>query len=151
MKANPKSSGQQAQPDAPDTFHARQVEAMAGYGIPADAIARVLGIDPHILRRDYPDELENGSTKANARVAESLFRKATGDGREGVIAAIFWMKTRAGWRETTRHEVSGIPGRPYAHMSLPELDARIKVLMDKMETEAPGTIEALTSRHPDDS
>jgi hypothetical protein len=27
--------------------------------------------------------------------AENLFRKATGHGREAVIAAIFWLKTRA--------------------------------------------------------
>jgi len=56
--------------------------------------------------------------KAHAKVAESLFRRATGDGREGVTAAIFWMKTRARWRETTVHEV-----RPYSHMSVEEINA----------------------------
>ena len=33
-------------------------------------------------------------SKANARVAENLYRKATGDSREGVTAAIFWLKCR---------------------------------------------------------
>jgi len=47
--------------------------------------------------------------KANAKVAENLFRKATGDGREAVIAAIFWMKTRAQWKETSVTELAGPP------------------------------------------
>ena len=38
-------------------------------------------------------------SKATVRVAENLFRKATGEGREAITAAIFWLKTRAGWRE----------------------------------------------------
>ena len=37
-------------------------------------------------------------------MAENLCRKATGDGREAVIAAIFWLKTRAGWKETVVQE-----------------------------------------------
>jgi hypothetical protein len=50
--------------------------------------------------------------KANAKVAENLYRKATGEGREAVIAAIFWLKARAGWRETHSHEVSGKDSGP---------------------------------------
>lgn len=113
-------------PEATEVFHARQVEAMTGYGIPPDDIARVLDIDPASLRKDYAKELEGGAIKANARVAESLFKKATGDGREGVIAAIFWLKTRAGWRETTRHEIN--TERPIQEWSDAELDARIESL-----------------------
>jgi hypothetical protein len=30
-------------------------------------------------------------------VAGNLYRIATGSGREAVTAAIFWLKTRAGW------------------------------------------------------
>ncbi len=44
-------------------------------------------------------------SKANVRAAENLYRKATGDGREAVTAAIFWLKTRAGWKETSVHEL----------------------------------------------
>lgn len=29
-----------------------------------------------------------------------------------MIAAIFWLKTRAGWKETSVHEVSGRDGGP---------------------------------------
>ena len=49
---------------------------MAGYGVPETDIARVLGIDPKTLRRHYREELDTGHVLANAKVAESLFRKA---------------------------------------------------------------------------
>ncbi len=84
----------------------RQVEAMAGYGVPEIDIGRVLAIDPKTLRKHYRDELDNGHVKANVKVAENLYRKATGEGRESVVAAIFWLKTRARWKETTVNEVS---------------------------------------------
>ena len=77
-----------------------RVEALAGYGIAATDIARVLGTQEPELRRDYADELVCGGIKANARDAENLFRKATGEGREAVTASIFWLKTRARWKET---------------------------------------------------
>ena len=80
---------------------------MAGYGVPEVEIAGVIGIDPKTLRKHYRHELDHGHTKANARVAENLYRKATGEGREAVTAAIFWLKTRAGWKETSVQEMKG--------------------------------------------
>jgi len=80
---------------------------MAGYGVPELSIARVVGIDAKTLRKHYRDELDTGQIKATAKVAESLFRKATGDGSQSVTAAIFWLKTRGGWRETPQnHQVA---------------------------------------------
>jgi hypothetical protein len=90
----------------PDPQHRRQVEAMSGYGVPEAEIAGVLGIDAKTLRKHYGHELKHGHTKANTRVAENLYRKATGDGREAVVAAIFWLKTRAGWKETSVRELA---------------------------------------------
>jgi hypothetical protein len=92
----------------PDPAGRRQVEAMAGYGIPEADIATVLEIDPKTLRKHYRKELDKGHIKATAKVAENLYRKATGDGREAVIAAIFWLKTRAGWKETVVQEVNAV-------------------------------------------
>lgn len=89
-----------------------KVEALAGFGIPAADIACVLALDEADLKRDYAGELASGGIKANARVAESLFRKATGEGRESVTAAIFWLKTRARWKETSVHELGGLDGKP---------------------------------------
>ena len=76
------------------------VKAMASYGVQQEDIAAVLGIDPKTLRKHYREELDTAETLANAKVAESLFKKATGEGPSSVAAAIFWMKSRAGWSET---------------------------------------------------
>ena len=81
---------------------------MAGYGVPEHAISRVLAIDPKTLRKHYRDELDTGQVKATAKVAESLFRKATSDGSQSVTAAIFWLKTRGGWRETPQDHTVGV-------------------------------------------
>ena len=77
---------------------------MAGFGLSPADIARVLGIDEERLLSTFAHELDSGAIKANVRVAESLFRKATGEGRESATAAIFWLKTRAQWKETQVQE-----------------------------------------------
>ena len=86
---------------------------MAAYGVPESDIARVIDVDPKTLRKHYRDELDTGHIKANSRVAESLYRKATGEGPQSVTAAIFWLKTRANWKESSVHELSGADGAPF--------------------------------------
>lgn len=83
-----------------------KVEAMAGFGLSVNEIARVFGINEQVLKSSFAEQLDCGAIKANARVAESLYRKALGDGRESVTAAIFWLKTRARWKETMVSEVT---------------------------------------------
>ena len=110
----------------PDPTSRRQVEAMAAYGVPERDVARVLAIDPKTLRKHYREELDTGHIKATAKVAEFLFRKATTDGPQCVTAAIFWMKTRGGWRESPQtHEVAV---RDVTQMTDEELIARLHVL-----------------------
>jgi hypothetical protein len=82
----------------PEPFHARQVEAMAGYGVAEVDIARVLGIELKKLREHYRHELDTGQIKANTKVAESLFRKATSEGSQSVTAAIFSRRAPDGVR-----------------------------------------------------
>lgn len=94
----------------PDEIFRRQVEAMAGYGIPEADIAKVIGIDAKTLRKHYRDELDIAHVKASSAVAQSLFKKATGDGPQSVTAAIFWCKTRMGWKETMVNEHGGPNG-----------------------------------------
>ena len=92
---------------------------MAGYGVPELAIARVIAIDAKTLRKHYRDELDTGQIKATAKVAESLFRKATGDGSQSVTAAIFWLKTRGGWREAPQdHHVGHYDVRHFTNEEL---------------------------------
>src|SRR5215204_2228395 len=96
----------------PDPVLRRQVEVMAGYGVRESDIAGLISVDPKTLRKHYRNELDHGHVKANAKVAENLFRKATGEGRESVTAAIFWLKTRARWKETSAIEHGGPEGGP---------------------------------------
>ena len=115
----------------PDPALRRQVEAMAAYGIPEIDISRVVDVDPKTLRKHYRAELDLGETKANAQVAGFLFNAA----RNGnVTAQIFWLKTRAKWRETPlelRH--SGSIGR----RDLSELsDEDLMVIIGNVGTEA---------------
>ena len=81
----------------PDAALRRQVEALAAYGLPETDIGRVVGIDPKTLRKHYREELDLGEAKANAQVAGYLFNAAKNG---NVTAQIFWLKTRAKWRET---------------------------------------------------
>jgi hypothetical protein len=90
----------------PEPNQRRQVETLAGFGIPEADIAGLVQIDPKTLRKHYRQELDHGHTKANAKVAENLYRMALGQGREAVTAAIFWLKTRARWKETMVNEVT---------------------------------------------
>lgn len=104
-------------PHEPSETSRKTVESMSAYGIPQPDIAKVIGIDPKTLRKYYREELDTAETKANVRVAQSLYSKALGDGRGSVTAAIFWLKTRAGWKETVVNEHTGKDGGPIRTIS----------------------------------
>lgn len=82
---------------------------MAGLGLTHEGICAVLGITPPTLRKYFRQELNVGQHEANAQVAASLFRQATHPVKPNVVATIFWLKCRAGWRD---HEMAmGPPGK----------------------------------------
>lgn len=95
----PKKGGRP--PFAPTEKDRATVKSMSAFGIPDYEIAKVLGITPRTMRKHFWQELEVGHIEANAKVAQSLFKKATGDGNQAVQAAIFWLRARAGWRDKT--------------------------------------------------
>lgn len=76
-----------------------QVKMLSGMGIAGADIAALIGISEPTMRKYFRNELETGYIQANAQVAQSLFKQATDKDKPNVIAAIFWMKTRAGWKE----------------------------------------------------
>ena len=87
-------------PHSPTAEQRKTVEAMSAYGITQEDIAEVIGIDPTTLRKYYSEQLKIARAKANARVAEGLFKKATGEGPQAVTAAIFWLELDSlVWRE----------------------------------------------------
>lgn len=79
------------------------VESMAGFGIPVEDIAKVIGCGPEALYAEFAVELATAAPKANARVAGFLFNQAKNG---STSAAIFWLKVRAGWKETTHVEMT---------------------------------------------
>jgi len=95
------------------------VLALSGYGITREDIAKIV-INPNTgrpvtattLRKHFRHELKTGHVTANAKVAESLYKQATSG--KNVTASIFWLKTRARWKETQRHEHTGANGEPIA-------------------------------------
>ena len=109
----------------------RTVRAMAGFGVPQPDIATFLRIDPKTLRKYYRDELDQGVTEANVKVAQSLFNMATKS--NNVAAAIFWMKARAGWSEKQRIQVSA--GDDVSQMSDEQLMRVIVQIQDETADE----------------
>lgn len=87
----------------------KQVESMCAYGIPEHAIAELIGIDDKTLRKYFRHELDTATHRANSAVAQSLYQKALGNGPQAVAACIFWLRTRARWREHDRVDVPFIP------------------------------------------
>jgi len=90
------------------------VGQLSSYGIIADDICKLVN-NPHTgkpiaratLFKNFRAELDTGHLLANMKVAQNLFNIATGDGRNAVTAAIFWLKTRAGWKESSGIEITG--------------------------------------------
>jgi hypothetical protein len=84
-----------------DTTRA-QVSALKSYGHTQEEIARFLGIVRDTLTYYYSRELETADINANAEVARRLFNRATK--KDDLSAQIFWLKTRARWREKDKDE-----------------------------------------------
>ena len=73
-----------------------------------------------------PEEISTALAQANAKVAERLYQDCMKDDPDYQRSRMFWLKTRAGWRETDRHEIVGDSGGPvrlevvYEDKSIPE-------------------------------
>jgi hypothetical protein len=108
-----------SKPFEPTKEQRKNVEAMVGFGVSETEIARLIKnpetgepIDAKTLRKYFSEEIDTGFTKANARVAESMYEMATKGDTSGpkLGAAAFWLARRAGWKETSTHEHVGKDG-----------------------------------------
>jgi hypothetical protein len=87
----------------PTDLHRTTVRSLAAYGIKHEEIARMIGLrSAKTLRRHFREELTRGSIEATAQVSQTLYQMATSGGEPA--CTIFWMKTRAGWREKESSE-----------------------------------------------
>ena len=96
-----------------------EIIALRSYGVPIKEVAAYIGIDDKTLYKYYREELENSAIKANANVGKFLYQAASGQAlttgathSDCVRAAMFWAKTRMGWKETNVQEVTGANGDP---------------------------------------
>ena len=91
-----------------------QVEALAAY-LTQDQIADYFGITrPTLLAMmerepDISLRYKRGKAKAIGAVAQGLIQQAMAGDK---VAAMFYLKTQAGWRETDRLEHTGADGAP---------------------------------------
>ena len=83
------------------------VRSLSAVGIKYVDIASKLEISDDTLVKHYKKDLEDGRTDANASIGQTLFQQAKNG---NTAAAIFWLKTRAGWKETNAIEHSGEVG-----------------------------------------
>lgn len=89
-------------------FHATDaqrelVEQMTGMGCSLDQVGGVLKVSHDTIQRHFKHELATAVARANTKVAGALFQNAMGG---NVTAQIFWLKTRARWREVNEIEVT---------------------------------------------
>ncbi len=102
-------------PFQPTEEQRRVVTVMAAGGFQQLTIAHALGISDNTLRKYFAEELETGGAKAHGAVVANLFKQATKDDPRSAPFAIFWAKTRLGWKDTSQVEVSGQNGAPIKH------------------------------------
>lgn len=113
-----------------------RVRYLAGVGVRQDDIARIVGCAPKTLRKRLRDELDRGIAEANATVAGYLFNQTKAG---NTAAIIFWLKTRARWRERgAAEEPPSAEGRPNAEILLlpdntrdPELTRALREAQEK--------------------
>lgn len=95
----------------------KAVKSETAMGVSQEVVAQGIGISVDTLAKYYRDELDTASERACSAVAGYLYTTATGKNpqataSDAVRAGMFWMKTRAGWRETMVQEHSGPNGGP---------------------------------------
>ncbi len=96
----------------PTDENRKMVRMMAACGIGQEQIAARIGIrSPKTLRKHYREEIDRGATDANTLVGQALYRMATSG--EHPAATIFWLKSRAGWKENRGFEPGAIQPAPF--------------------------------------
>ena len=109
-----------------------EIIALRSYGVPIKEVAAYIGIDDKTLYKYYKDELDNSAIKANANVGKFLYQAASGQAlttgasySDCVRAAMFWAKTRMGWKETNVQEVK-MADEPIAKVQIEVISANAK-------------------------
>lgn len=128
----------------PNEITREVVRTHAAVGTPQETVAYMLGITVPTLTKYYRDELAHGLAIANGMVGSVLWAKAMAGDPASVF---FWMKTRAGYRESQNHRHTLGLGIGQDESEVPEGDASkgipvgIQVTFVRAEAKAPAKDE----------
>lgn len=75
------------------------VTALAGFGIPTDKIASVVGITKPTLLKVFAAEIARGTAQVEANLIGNLFKLASGNDGTALKAIIFSLQCRFGWSQ----------------------------------------------------
>ena len=114
-------------------FQAKQVAELFALGMPIEKISKVLKVTETLLRFYYTDEVETAEALVNAEVAKTALDMAK-SGRNPEMTQ-FWLKSRAGWMDKSRLEVTGADGGPVELLALRE--SLVKVISSEEASEQP--------------
>jgi len=90
-----------------------QVTNLCELGMTQTQIAKILHISEPTLRKYYRQELDIGDAKSTAAVAQNMLNIAKDPNhKSAAMVGMFWLKTKGGWRETTKLEHTGADGGP---------------------------------------
>ena len=105
-----------------------QARTLAGLGVPQEDICRLIGVSLPTLHRHYRAALDIGMAQANATVSKRLFDMTA----TVPAAAMFWCKTRMGWKEKAAIEVTGEDGAPISHRHTLDAEGAIGRLLEQL-------------------
>jgi malonyl CoA-acyl carrier protein transacylase len=92
----------------------KQIASLAGIGLNTEQIASVMGMSRETLKRRIKETdtepIKNGRALALSNVGKTLYQMAVSG--KNPAATFFYLKTRGGWREKDRVEVTGRDGGP---------------------------------------
>lgn len=112
------SKKKKGRPRAPDITEAdlKKIEGMAAFGMPVKKIAIIMGMSKATFERrciENPlifEALERGRANAEMQVTNAAYNMAKSG--QNTAMTQFWLKCRAGWKDTTRVEHTGADGAP---------------------------------------
>lgn len=99
-------------------FQAKQIAEMLALGLDAPKISKILKISINLLQFYYAHEFDTAEALVNAKVAKVALDMAL-SGRNPEMTQ-FWLKTRAGWSEKQRLEITGADGGPLEMVTVRE-------------------------------
>jgi hypothetical protein len=104
-----KRAGAGRQPHEPTPQLQKKVKQHASLGVTHEDIARLMGISKPTLEKHYRPQLDTAILELNTAVIGKLASAATSREHTGptITAAIFWAKTRLGWKETVVQQHTG--------------------------------------------